>query len=153
MQTLINFWLNNHFWLIPLVQLIPIYPLFKVILAARDKLQRVEIVELDLAKFKNEIRQKLKETEKTIEDGLDELTQDILEMERKVEGENKAFNETLHNINITLTKIDSTVKNLNDNLTSSKDQLNRMFDRVFKDFDDHKKDIKEQIRDLKISKG
>jgi F0F1-type ATP synthase membrane subunit b/b' len=160
MKGILEFFVQYQAILTALISLIHAIHLLKVLLQIRDKLKEVDInkqtsddndayLNRQLEKFKSEVRERLTNLEKEIEDGLDEVTESVTSMEHKVEGEHKAFHQTLHNINITLTKFDGTLTHLNDNLKSSKEQLNKMVDRVFTEFSEHKEDIRDQIREFK----
>jgi hypothetical protein len=148
-MTLTKFWQEYHELVVLAIQLIPVFPAFKIVMSIRDKLKDVDTLKNDFEKFKVEMRGKVEDQEEALEKGLDELSHAVLTVEKAVERDNKLFTETLHKINLTLTEFKATMGHLNDNMQRSEIQLGKMFQRVYKDIDDLKEDTKDQIKDLK----
>lgn len=135
--------------------------LIKFFLDVRDNLKRTDRLEKDLHnglafnanelnKFKEEVRGKLSDNEKEIEDTLDGVNRDILTIEKAMSSESKSFTEILAKINLTLVRLDTSVQNLNQLIVTTEERTDKIITRLYKDFDDLKSDTKERIASIKI---
>jgi hypothetical protein len=168
LQVILQFLKDYQDVIVLFLQLVPVPFIVKLALKALTKFKKIDDLEITIVdtvaylnrefekfkkeefeKFKTEVREKFKEQERLTEEGLDQLTQDQLTMERRMAGENKAFTDTLHNLNLTLMEFKTTVGNLNENLNLTRLQSEKMFDRVLKEFAEHKTEIREELKDLK----